>query len=146
MARQIITFDLGDEVFGMDVMAIREIRAWTPATRLPHSPPFIVGVLNLRGTVLPVLDLSARMGWTSTVPSERHVVIVAEIDDRLCGLIVDAVCDILIVQDGDIHAAPVTGPANEPPFLEGMVTSEGRMVMIIDRAALSGNVPTALAA
>jgi purine-binding chemotaxis protein CheW len=147
MARQIITFELGNEVFAMDVMAIREIRAWTPATRLPSAPPFIVGVINLRGTVLPVLDLSARMGWQQTEPNERHVVIVVEIDAQLCGMIVDSVSDILSIQETDMQPAPASGrPASETPFLEGVVTSEGRMVMIIDRDALSGNLPTALAA
>jgi len=146
MTRQIITFGLGNEVFGMDVMVIREIRAWTPTTRLPHAPAFIVGVLNLRGTVLPVLDLSGRMGWQPTSPSERHVIIVAEIDDQLCGLIVDAVSDILTVNEGDMQPPPTGASLSDTPFLEGVVTTDEHMVMIIDRTALRGDMPTALAA
>jgi purine-binding chemotaxis protein CheW len=63
MQRELITFEVGGQVFGLDIMAIREIRAWTPATRLPRVPHYVAGVVNLRGTVLPVIDLAARLGW-----------------------------------------------------------------------------------
>ena len=72
MARQLITFHLGTQSFGLDIMAIREIRAWSPTTRLPHVPHYVAGVVNLRGTVLPVIDLAARLGWEPTSPTERQ--------------------------------------------------------------------------
>lgn len=146
MARQIITFDLGGQKFGMDIMAIREIRAWTPTTRLPQAQEYVVGVVNLRGTVLPVLDLSARMGWERTEPTDRHVIMVAEIAGRMCGLIVDAVSDIVTTEDGDIQPSPTTGTADTVPFLEGVVAHDDFMVMIIDQFALSGDIPLTEAA
>ncbi|WP_430323732.1 chemotaxis protein CheW, partial [Salmonella enterica] len=79
MPRQLITFQIGDQVLGVDIMAIREIRAWSPATPLPNVPPHVRGVVNLRGVVLPVLDLSHRLGWGMTDPSARHVIIVVRI-------------------------------------------------------------------
>jgi hypothetical protein len=69
MHRELITFEVGGQVFGIDIMAIREIRAWSPTTRLPRVPHYVSGVVNLRGTVLPVIDLAARLGWESTEPT-----------------------------------------------------------------------------
>lgn len=146
MARQLITFDLGGQSFGMDVMAIREIRAWTPTARVPHAPAFMVGVVNLRGTALPVLDLSSLMGWQVTAPTERHVIIVVEIAGHFCGLIVDAVSDIVTARDEDIQPPPATASLGKVAFLEGVVTCDERMVMIIDRAAMAGDVLQSLAA
>ena len=68
MARQLITFQLGAQSFGLDILVIREIRAWSPTTRLPHVPSYVAGVVNLRGTVLPVVDLAARLGWERVDP------------------------------------------------------------------------------
>lgn len=139
MARQLITFRLGEQSFGVDIMAIREIRAWSPTTRLPHVPSHVVGVVNLRGTVLPVMDLAARLGWEATTPTERHVIIVAQIGGQLRGLIVDAVSDIVTAQDDDIQPPPSTGSDAVVPFLEGLVAQEDRMVMVLDLAALTAD-------
>lgn len=137
MTRQLITFRLGEQSFGVDIMAVREIRAWSPTTRLPHVPSYVVGVVNLRGTVLPVMDLAARLGWEPTTPTDRHVIIVAQIAGQLRGLIVDAVSDIVTAQDEDIQPAPAAGGDAVVPFLEGLVAQEERMVMVLDLAALT---------
>ena len=140
MARQLITFQLGAQSFGFDILAIREIRAWSPTTRLPHVPDYVTGVVNLRGTVLPVLDLAARLGWNSVSPTERHVIIVTEIDGQLRGLIVDSVSDIVTIVDEDIQ--PSTNNINETVArcLEGLVTIEERMVMVLDLSGLMSDV------
>lgn len=137
MTRQLITFRLGEQSFGVDIMAVREIRAWSPTTRLPHVPSYVVGVVNLRGTVLPVMDLAARLGWEPTTPTDRHVIIVAQIAGQLRGLIVDAVSDIVTAQDEDIQSPPSAGSDAVVPFLEGLVAQEDRMVMVLDLAALT---------
>lgn len=139
MARQLITFHLGSQSFGLDIMAIREIRAWTPTTRLPHVKPYVAGVVNLRGTVLPVIDLAARLGWEPTSPTERHVIIVAQIGGQLRGLIVDAVSDIVTTQDEDIQQPPSTGNDAVVPFLEGLVAMEDRMLMVLDLPGLTAD-------
>ena len=140
MARQLITFHLGEQSFGLDIMAIREIRAWTPSTRLPHVPAYVAGVVNLRGTVLPVLDLAARLGWAPANPTDRHVIIVAQIAGQLRGLIVDAVSDIVTISDGDVQSPPSTGHEVVVPFLEGLVALEDRMIMILDLPHLTTEV------
>ena len=140
MTRQLITFHLANQSFGLDIMAIREIRAWTPTTRLPHVADYVAGVVNLRGTVLPVIDLAARLGWGATSATDRHVIIVAEIQGQLRGLIVDAVSDIVTAQDGDIQPPPNTGSDNVVPYLEGLVAQDDKMVMILDLAGLTNDV------
>src|SRR3546814_16586948 len=85
MSSQLITFQIGEQFLGVDIMAIREIRAWSPTTLLPHVPDYVRGVINLRGNVLPVIDLAARLGWGLTEPTGRHVILVVRIDEQLHG-------------------------------------------------------------
>src|SRR5690554_684133 len=93
--RELIAFRIGEQEFCVDIMAVREIRGWTPATPLPRTPDYMKGVINLRGAVLPIIDLSGRFGLGDTEPSARHVIMVVQIDGRMVGLLVDAVSDIL---------------------------------------------------
>jgi purine-binding chemotaxis protein CheW len=131
MSSQLITFQIGEQFLGVDIMAIREIRAWSPTTLLPHVPDYVRGVINLRGNVLPVIDLGARLGWGLTDPTGRHVIIVVRIDDQLHGLIVDAVNDIVTVDDEAIQAPPSLSTDSASAFLKGLVAVEDRMVMIL---------------
>lgn len=130
MSRQLITFQIGEQYLGVDIMAIREIRAWSPTTLLPKVPPHVRGVVNLRGTVLPVIDLSARLGWGLAEPTQRHVIIVVRIADQLQGLIVDAVNDIVSINGEDIQPPPNMGEGAFN-FLEGLVSVDDRMVMVL---------------
>jgi purine-binding chemotaxis protein CheW len=147
MIRQLITFQLGEQVLGIDIMAIREIRAWSPATPLPNVPAYVRGVVNLRGVVLPVLDLRHRIGWGETEPTARHVIIVVRVGEQLQGLIVDAVNDIVAINPEDIQPLPEVGDGR-PSFLEGLVTVEDRMITIValDRLVDISASATALAA
>ncbi|WP_082730665.1 chemotaxis protein CheW [Porphyrobacter sp. CCH7-A1] len=88
MQIQLITFEIDAKMLAVDIMAVREIRAWTPTTPIPNAPPFVRGVVNLRGLVLPVIDLSERLGWGRVEPNERNVIIVVEIAGQMTGLIV----------------------------------------------------------
>lgn len=131
MTRQLITFQLGDQYLGVDIMAIREIRAWSPATPLPNVPAHVRGVVNLRGVVLPVLDLRCRLGWGITDPTARHVIIVVRIGDQLQGIIVDAVNDIVTVSPDQMQPLPDMGDAEAARFLDGLATIEERMILIL---------------
>src|SRR5215475_15482288 len=93
--RELISFRIGAQEFCVDIMAVREIRGWTQATPLPQAPNYVCGVINLRGAVLPIVDLSARLGLGVTQPDVRNVIIVVRIGPRLVGLLVDAVSEIL---------------------------------------------------
>ncbi|AEI38001.1 MAG: chemotaxis protein CheW [Zymomonas mobilis subsp. pomaceae] len=130
-ARQLITFHIGEQFFGVDIMAIREIRAWSPATNLPNVPNYVRGVVNLRGVVLPVFDLRQRLGWGMTEPTARHVIIVVNIGDQLQGLIVDAVNDIVTARNENMQPVPDVGESSAARFLEGLVTIDDRMIMVL---------------
>lgn len=137
MTRQLITFELGEQSLGIDIMAIREIRAWSPATPLPNVPAHIRGVVNLRGVVLPVLDLRMRLGWGLTDPTTRHVIIVVRIGEQLQGVIVDAVDDIVTIRREDMQPLPDVGSSQAAALLEGLATVEDRMILVLDLEKLS---------
>src|SRR6185369_16962312 len=107
--RELISFRIGDQEFCVDIMSVREIRGWTAATPLPRTPDFVRGVINLRGAVLPIIDLSARLGLGATEPEARHVIIVCRIASQMVGLLVDAVSDILTVTDDLVQPTPDVG-------------------------------------
>lgn len=131
MSRQLITFQLGDQILGVDIMAIREIRAWSPATPLPNVPPYVRGVVNLRGVVLPVFDLRHRLNWGQTDPSARHVIIVVRIGEQLQGIIVDAVNDIVSIHPDAMQPVPDMGDTEASRFLEGLATIDNRMILVL---------------
>src|SRR5688572_10077113 len=104
--RELIAFRIGDQEFTVNIMSVREIRGWTSATPMPRSPAYMKGVINLRGAVLPIIDLSHRLGMKPAEPTPRHVIIVAQVGEKAVGLLVDAVSDILTVTDDNIQPTP----------------------------------------
>jgi len=140
--RELVTFRLGEERYAIDIQSVREIRGWSPATPLPNSQPFMQGVVNLRGIVLPVMDLGRRLGGPPSEPSARHAVIVIEHEGRMMGLLVDAVSDILGIEPGSLQPAPDLSAGGSAPLLEGLITSEEGMTSLLDLAWL---VPEAVA-
>lgn len=129
--RQLITFRIGDQDLGIDIMAVREIRAWSPVTPLPHAPSYVRGVMNLRGSVLPILDLREKLGWGVTDPGQRHVILVIQYFTRVLGLIVDQVSDIVTVDSGSLQPAPDLDVA-AARLVEGLAPIDARMVMVLD--------------
>ena len=139
MHRELITFEVADQLFGIDIMAIREIRAWSPTARLPRVPSYVAGVVNLRGTVLPVVDLAARLGWTPTEATPRHAIIVTQFAGQARGLIVDMVSDIVTIQADTLQPPPSMAQDGVVPFLEGLSAIEDRMVMVLNLQALNAD-------
>lgn len=129
---ELIAFRIGEQDFCVNIMAVREIRGWSPATPLPQAPDYVRGVINLRGAVLPIIDLSARIGLGEVAPSARHVIIVAQIGNRMVGLLVDAVSDILTVSPDDIKPTPQVGSERVQAFLRGILADNGRMISVVD--------------
>ena len=130
--RQFISFTIGDEEYGVDIMAIREIKGWTATTELPNTPAFIRGVINLRGAIVPILDLRARFSARRTEASDRHVIIVVAVGTRVAGILVDAVADIITVPTDGIQPIPQLDHGDAAGFLAGLVTVDGRMVALMD--------------
>lgn len=136
--RELIAFRIGDQEFCVDIRSVREIRGWAPATPLPQSPLYVRGVINLRGAVLPIIDLSSRLGLGTSEPSARHVIIVARVGMRTVGLLVEAVSDILGVSEEMIQATPDIGCDLVRSFVKGVLPIDGRMISLI---SLDGLLP-----
>ena len=129
--RELISFRIGAQEFCVDIMSIREIRGWTAATALPQSPSFVRGVINLRGAVLPIVDLASRLGFESTEASDRNVIIVPQIGEQVVGLLVDAVSDILTITDDMIQPTPDVASETVKMFVRGLIPMDGRMISLI---------------
>jgi purine-binding chemotaxis protein CheW len=130
-AREYITFRIGVQEFCIDIMSVREIRGWTPATILPHAPIFVRGVINLRGVVLPIIDLAERLGFAPTVTTARHAIIVVNVGVRSMGLLVDVVSDIITQDSNHIQPTPDVASDMAKSFVHGVLAIEGRMISLI---------------
>lgn len=136
LGRELISFRIGAQEFCVDIMDVREIRGWTPATAIPQAPPFVRGVINLRGAVLPILDLGARLGLGAADPTARHVIIVAQVEKQVVGLLVDAVSDILTITDDMVQPTPDVGSDLARAAVRGLLAIDGRMVSFLSLTGL----------
>jgi purine-binding chemotaxis protein CheW len=136
--KQFITFTLDAQEYGVDIMLVREIKGWIETTALPQAPPYVRGVINLRGIIVPILDLRARFGMGATTPSRMHVIIIVTTGARTTGLLVDAVSDIISVEPGAVRPLPQMDLPEEDCFLDGLVALGDRMVTLVSLDGLIG--------
>ncbi len=129
---QFISFAIGDDQYGVDIMAVREIKGWSDITHLPKQPEYVRGVLNLRGAIVPIVDLRCRFGQGLTETTPLHIVIIVQIGGRQVGLIGDRVLDIVSVDAAQIQSVPRTAQAATSDFLSGLVTIDNIMIALID--------------
>jgi purine-binding chemotaxis protein CheW len=129
---ELLSFRVADQEYSVDIMSVREIRGWTRATSLPHAPDYVRGVINLRGSVLPVVDLAIRLGIEAGDPNERSVIIVIDLGGRTVGLRVDAVSDILSIPAGDLQTPPELLADQSEGFIRALTIVEGRMIRVLD--------------
>lgn len=133
---QFLTFNLAGEEYGIDILKVQEIRGWMPVTKVPNAPVFVRGVMNLRGAIVPVIDLRLRFGLEAIEYTKLTVVIVvtvqAESGNRIIGMVVDGVSDVLNVNTSDIQSSPDFGTTVHTEFISGLVTAEAGMVMLLD--------------
>ncbi len=129
--KQFISFKVGDEGYAIDIMAVREIKGWTETTPLPNQPDYILGVMNLRGVIVPVYDLRCRFGMGLTEVSRSHAIIIVAAQDRMAGLLVDAVSDILTIDSAQICPVPEAECGRSADFLSGIVPVNETMVVIL---------------
>lgn len=133
---ELLSFYVGDHEYSVDIMSVREIRGWTKTTSLPHAPDFVRGVINLRGTVLPVVDLALRLGLEAQAPHDRNVIVVVDLDGRALGLRVDAVSDILSVPASAMQDPPQISAETADTFLRALTIVDERMVRVLDLRAV----------
>ncbi len=129
---QFISFAIGDDQYVGDIMAVRLIKGWSDITRLPKQPEYVRGVLNLRGAIVPIVDLRCRFGQGLTETTPLHIMIIVQIDGRQVGLIGDRVLDIVSVEANQIQPVPRTAQAESTDFLSGLVTHDNTMIALID--------------
>ena len=129
---ELLSFRVADQEYSVDIMSVREIRGWTRATSLPHAPVYVRGVINLRGSVLPVVDLAMRLGIESAEPNERSVIIVIDLGGRTVGLRVDAVSDILSIPASELQTPPELLADQSEAFIRALTIVEGRMIRVLD--------------
>lgn len=132
---ELLTFRIAEQEYALDIMSVREIRGWTHATPLPHAPNYMKGVINLRGTVLPVMDLSVRLGLTKQEQNDRNVIIVVKLDDTMTGLLVDAVSDIVALSPEDMQAPPELSANAAEAVVSALTLIDERMVRVLDLSA-----------
>jgi purine-binding chemotaxis protein CheW len=129
---QYLTFALGGEEYGIEILKVQEIKGFSAITPVPNMPPHLKGVMNLRGTVVPVVDLRSRFGMPVTAYDRFTVIIVVRVGSRVVGLVVDAVSDVLDVADSDLEAPPELGAGVDTSFLTGLAKGGERLVLLLN--------------
>jgi purine-binding chemotaxis protein CheW len=137
-ATEFVSLVAGKQSFCIKITEIREIRRWTPVTSLPHAEHAVLGVMNLRGTVIPIMDLAAKLGLGSIEPSTRHVIVVVAVQRRTIGLLVDSVSEILTVTNDMVRETPAIRREDATRCIRGLVEVEGDLSRILDLGALLG--------
>ena len=133
---QYLTFILAGEEYGVDILRVQEIRGWERATRLPNTPTFVKGVINLRGTIVPIIDLRERFGLDSADYGRTTVVVVVKVErgesSRVMGVVVDAVSDVYNLPENEIKETPDFGTALDAQFAKGLATVDKKMIILLD--------------
>jgi purine-binding chemotaxis protein CheW len=129
---EFISFAIGDDQYGVDIMAVREIKGWSAITHLPKQPDYVRGVLNLRGVIVPIIDLRCRFGQGLTEATPLHIVIIVQIGARQVGLLADRVLDIVAQDASQIQPVPKIAQGSRIEFLSGLVTVDEVMIALID--------------
>ena len=134
--RQVLTFSLGGEIYGVDILRVKEIRGWSPVTRIPRSTAAVLGVLNLRGAIVPILDLRVRFALREAEFTPVTVIIVLSLrtadGQRECGIVVDSVKDVADITPDNIRPAPSMNVGDTSEFIEGITTCDEKMLILLD--------------
>jgi purine-binding chemotaxis protein CheW len=144
VASEFLTFTLGGEEYGIDILKVQEIRSHEPCTRIAHAPDFIKGVINLRGVIVPIVDLRIKFGVGEAAFTPFTVVIILNIGHRVMGMVVDGVSDVIGLHAEQIKAAPEMGAAIDTRYLMGLGTVEERMIILVDIEHLMSSSEMAL--
>ena len=130
--QQYLTFNLAEEYYGVDILKVQEIKGYTTVTRIPNTPDYLKGVLNLRGTIVPIVDLRMKFGMGTTEPTPFTVVVVVNVRNRVMGFLVDAVSDVLDLNAKQIQPPPELGSAVDINFVAGIGNANDRLVTLLD--------------
>jgi purine-binding chemotaxis protein CheW len=129
---QFLTFQLGEELYGVDILRVQEIKGYTAVTKIPNTPPHIKGVLNLRGTIVPIVELRTKFGMETIDYTMFTVIVVVVVREKIMGLVVDAVSDVLNIDKKEIQPAPQFGAKVDVSFLNGIGKSGDKLIALLD--------------
>jgi purine-binding chemotaxis protein CheW len=129
---QYLTFTLGEEHYGVDILRVQEIKGYTAVTRIPNTPDYIRGVLNLRGTIVPIVDLRTKFGMEKVDATMFTVIVVVVVRDRIMGVVVDSVSDVLNIAAKDIQPPPNFGARVDTSFIHSMAKSGDKLITLLD--------------
>jgi purine-binding chemotaxis protein CheW len=129
---QFLTFNLGEELYGVDILRVQEIKGYTAVTKIPNTPAHIKGVLNLRGTIVPIIELRTKFNMPVIDYTAFTVIIVVVVRDKVMGLVVDSVSDVLNIDKKDIQVPPQFGEKVDVSFLNGIGKSGDKLVALLD--------------
>ena len=130
--QEFLTFVLGDENYALDIMTVKEIRGYEAVTKIANAPDYIKGVLNLRGDIVPIIDLRIKFQVGDATYDEFTIVIMLMIGDRVVGIVVDEVSDVIKVEDDDIRPPPEFGVAFDSAYLHGLTTISEQMIILVN--------------
>ena len=135
-SHQVLTFVLGNETYGVDILRVQEIRGWSAVTKIPHAPSHVLGVLNLRGSIVPIVDLRMRFSLDRAEYTAITVIIVVSVHTaagrRDFGVVVDGVSDVVDVNTAEVKPAPELGSRSATEYIRGLVAISDRMVVLLD--------------
>lgn len=131
-ASEFLTFRLGDEEYGIEILKVQEIRGYEAVTSIANAPAFVKGIVNLRGTIVPIIDLRIRLGLQKVEYNQFTVVIILNVASHVVGLVVDAVSDVTILRADQIRPAPDLGMALNTAYITGLGTIDQRMIILVD--------------
>lgn len=129
---EFISLIAGDQSFCLELHRVREIRRWEPVTILPHAASYILGVVNLRGAVVPIIDLAQKLGFDKIKPTKRNVIIISRYDEQVIGFLVESVSEIFTIKSSEVKEAPNLGGAGENPYIQGVISLGEDMVRVIN--------------
>jgi purine-binding chemotaxis protein CheW len=141
---EFLTFTLGAEEYGVDILKVQEIRGYGTVTRIPDAPDFVKGVINLRGTIVPVVDMRLKFRLGSAEYNTFTVMIILNVADRVVGMVVDSVSDVVALTPAQIRPAPELGSSVGAQFLTGIGALDQRMLILIDIERLMTSAEMAL--
>ncbi len=134
---QLVTFRIGAEEFGIDIKTVQEINRMIDITKIPNAPPYVEGVVNLRGKIIPIVNLRKKLGFNEIDRDNATRIMVVEIENHVLGFIVDSVSEVLRIQDVNIEAAPSIG-GGDTPYIEGVLNLSDRILILLDLKTLFG--------
>ncbi|MFC5462607.1 chemotaxis protein CheW [Massilia niabensis] len=139
-SREVLAFKLGQEEYAIDILAVQEIRGYEPVTRIANAPDFIKGVVNLRGVIVPIVDMRIKFALSNSTYDSTTVVIVLNLGKQTVGMVVDSVSDVTNLAAEQIRPAPDMGSALSADYLTGLGTVDERMLILIDIVRLMSSV------